>query len=249
MQLQRSSWPIQRLSGVWALLLAAGLIWLSQPVNASPSGQGPTWAELTPAQRLSLQPLQSQWQAIDPLRKKKWLEIAGRFPALPKEHQIRLQARMAEWAGMSAAERNAARVRYEKTRRMVGEDSQALWEAYLALPEEQRKALADKASQRAQPAPVAPSVALTPKDGTPSAAAAKAMPPPTAARVVAPGTVQARVGASTRPITQQPVPPRHQQAGMPKIATTSDFVDRHTLLPQRGPQAAAALPTTDSTQH
>ena len=74
MQLQRSSWPIQRLSGVWALLLAAGLIWLSQPVNASPSGQGPTWAELTPAQRLSLQPLQSQWQAIDPLRKKKWLE-------------------------------------------------------------------------------------------------------------------------------------------------------------------------------
>ncbi len=249
MQLQRSSWPIQRLSGVWALLLAAGLIWLSQPVNASPSGQGPTWAELTPAQRLSLQPLQSQWQAIDPLRKKKWLEIAGRFPALPKEHQIRLQARMAEWAGMSAAERNAARVRYEKTRRLVGEDSQALWEAYLALPEEQRKALADKASQRAQPAPVAPSVALTPKDGTPSAAAAKAMPPPTAARVVAPGTVQARVGASTRPITQQPVPPRHQQAGMPKIATTSDFVDRHTLLPQRGPQAAAALPTTDSTQH
>jgi hypothetical protein len=36
---------------------------------------------------------------------------------------------------------------------------------------------------------------------------------------------------------------------MPKIATNSDFVDRHTLLPQRGPQAAAALPTIDSTQH
>ena len=48
---------------------------------------------------------------------------------------------------------------------------------------------------------------------------------------------------------EHPVPPRHQQAGMPKIATNSDFVDRHTLLPQRGPQAAAALPTIDSTQH
>ncbi|HQY08989.1 MAG: DUF3106 domain-containing protein [Burkholderiales bacterium] len=233
---------------MWAIVLA-GWVWLSPPVNANPPGQGPTWAELTPAQRLSLQPLQGQWQTIDPLRKKKWLEIAGRFPTLPKEQQIRLQARMTEWAGMSTAERNAARVRYEKTRRLVGGDSQSLWEAYLALPEEQRKALADKASQRAQPAPVAPPVALTPKNGSPTVATAKAMPPPTAARVVAPGTVQARVGASTRPITQQPVPPRHQQAGMPKIATNSDFVDRHTLLPQRGPQAAAALPTIDSTQH
>lgn len=245
---QISSRATERLPWVWAGVLAA-LTWLCLPASANPTGASPAWAELTPTQRLSLQPLQSQWNGIDPLRRKKWLEIANRFPTLPREQQIRLQARMAEWAGMSTAERNAARTRYEKTRRLAGDDSQALWEAYLALPEEQRKALADRASQRVQPAPVAPPVALTPRAGPAVSAGMKPAPPMATSRVVAPGTVQARVGASTRPITQQPLPPRHQQAGMPKIATGADFVDRHTLLPQRGPQAAAALPSSDGPHH
>jgi hypothetical protein len=58
------------------------------------------------------------------------------------------------------------------------------------------------------------------------------------------GTVQASVGASTRPISERPTPPRHQQVGMPKIAATPGFVNGTTLLPQRGPQGAAAEPAT-----
>ena len=40
-------------------------------------------------------------------------------------------------------------------------------------------------------------------------------------------------------ITKRPVPPAHQQTGLPKIAATPEFVDKATLLPQRGPQGAA----------
>ncbi|MEO8836960.1 MAG: hypothetical protein ABI364_09500, partial [Caldimonas sp.] len=50
---------------------------------------------------------------------------------------------------------------------------------------------------------------------------------------------QARPGATTTLITRRPAPPPHQQTGMPKIATTPEFVNRSTLLPRRGPQAAA----------
>jgi len=63
----------------------------------------------------------------------------------------------------------------------------------------------------------------------------------TAPKSVSPTVVQAKPGASTRLITQKPTPqPDHQQTGMPKIAATPEFVDRKTLLPQRGPQSAGA---------
>jgi hypothetical protein len=57
-------------------------------------------------------------------------------------------------------------------------------------------------------------------------------------RAVAPGTVQANAGASTRPITQRPTPPAHQQPGQAKIAASPDQVDSATLLPQRGASSA-----------
>jgi len=46
------------------------------------------------------------------------------------------------------------------------------------------------------------------------------------------------------PITRHPTPPPHQQTGMPKIAATPEFVNRSTLLPKRGPQAAAVTTTS-----
>ena len=61
-------------------------------------------------------------------------------------------------------------------------------------------------------------------------------------RPVAPSVVQAKPGATTTLITRAPEPPRHQQTGLPKIAATPGFVDKSTLLPQRGPQGAAARP-------
>jgi hypothetical protein len=206
---------------------------------------GPAWAELTPAERLALHPLQSQWQSIDATRKQKWREVAARLPNLPRDQQIRMQARMAEWVSMTPAQRNTARLHFETTRQVPMSERQALWDAYQALPEAQRKALADKASQRAVASAVAPVAAAPSATGfdrtqAKSNVIAAAKPREALPRSIGPGTVQASVGASTRPLTQRPAPPRHQQAGMPKIAATGDFVNSATLLPQRGPQGAAA---------
>jgi hypothetical protein len=205
---------------------------------------GPAWAELTPAERLALHPLQSQWQAIDATRKQKWREIAARLPSLPRDQQIRMQARMAEWVSMTPAQRSTARLHFETTRQVPISERQALWDAYQALPEAQRKALADKASQRAVASAVArvaaPSAAGFDRTQAKSNVIAAAKPREALPRSIGPGTVQASVGASTRTLTQRPAPPRHQQAGMPKIAATGDFVNSATLLPQRGPQGAAA---------
>jgi hypothetical protein len=58
--------------------------------------------------------------------------------------------------------------------------------------------------------------------------------------------VQAPTGATTSLVTRQPAPPAHQQTGLPKIAATPTFVDRTTLLPQRGPQGAAMRTSASS---
>ena len=62
-----------------------------------------------------------------------------------------------------------------------------------------------------------------------------------APKQVTPTLVQAAPGATTTLITRRPTPPAHQQSGMPKIAATPEFVHRATLLPRRGPQAAAVV--------
>lgn len=56
--------------------------------------------------------LAKEWDQLDGARKGKWLEIAARYPSLSAEHQQRLRERMAEWAQMSPAERQRARIGY-----------------------------------------------------------------------------------------------------------------------------------------
>lgn len=213
------------------------------------STASPTWAELSANERLALHPLQAQWNGIDAPRKTKWREIAAKLPSMPRDQQIRMQARMAEWAAMTPAQRSTARLHYETTRQVPTSDKQALWDAYQALPEEQRKALASRAQQRKEVGPIAAASAppaasihaTQPKTNVVTAGRSEVLP-----LSIGPSTVQATVGASTRPLTQRPTPPRHQQAGMPKIAATPGFVDRATLLPQRGPQGAAAQPVASA---
>ena len=63
--------------------------------------------------------------------------------------------------------------------------------------------------------------------------------PSPAPRSVAPTVVQAKPGASTTTVATTAKPPLHHQPGLPKIVATPTFVDPMTLLPRRGPQAAA----------
>ena len=220
----------------WLLALALGSA-LGATSQAQVLGN-PGWSDLSPKEQQALQPLKDQWGTIDSVRKQKWRDIAERFPTMTPDQQARTTSRMAEWAAMSPAQRNAARLQFEQVRQMPASERQARWDAYQSLPSEQREALVKQAETR--PAPPASKPAARLEAGVDKGAQA---PRPSAKpQPVGPGTVQAPVGASTRPITQGALPPRHQQPGLPKIAATPEFIDSTTLLPQRGPQGAAIEP-------
>lgn len=223
--------------------LAVGTSYAATPTPAPvTSVSGPAWSALTAMQKQALAPLRPTWDANDAPRKMKWIEVADRFPGMPADERRRVQERMAAWAAMTPSERARARVQFQETRRIGAEERQARWQAYQALPEDERKRFA----QAAKKPPPAPSASASSKIATaakPDPGNAKrnlvATSPSLAPRVVAPTMVQAKPGASTTTVATQAKPPLHHQHGLPKIVATPTFVDPTTLLPRRGPQAAA----------
>lgn len=220
---------------------------VSQAFGASPAEEGVTWQKLTNAQRQALAPLQGEWSKLDAQRKRKWLEIAGRYRKLPADERTRISERMTEWSRLTPSERGEVRMRYEETKQLPADDRYERWREYQRLSEEEKSRLAAQATSAASPA------AKTQGGGVATAGRASAIEPAghrksnvvanpelvRSARPVAPTILQASPGATTHPITRHSTPPAHQQTGMPKIATSPEFVNRSTLLPKRGPQAAA----------
>lgn len=234
--------------------LALGVV-LPMPATAQGSAQTAaappssliTWAHLTAPQRTSLAPLERDWERLSPAHQRKWLEIANRMPAMPADQQQRVRQRMQEWAKLSPAQRNEARINFQQAQQLPEAEKQARWEAYRALSPEQRKALAAKATPASAPQPPTRPLRSAPLDAqSPKSNLVRSTPAATAApRPVNAGVVQAGQGATTNLVTAaRPSPPAHHQAGMPKIAASPGMVDRATLLPKRGPQAAAALPAS-----
>lgn len=198
------------------------------------------WETLTPGQRQALAPLQREWSSLDATRQSKWLEVAARFPRMSAGDQQRLQERMTQWTRLTPAERERARLQFQETRELPADEKRARWEAYQALTEEQRRALAQRGERPAKGGSRADNGT---RGGTTQSETVKnnlvepRQAPP--ARSVAPSVVTARPGATTTTVTTPPAPPLHHQPGLPKIAATPGFVDPATLLPQRGPQGAA----------
>lgn len=224
-----------RLSALLVLAAAGLLLWSS----AHGQNTGPAWNDLSRSQRQALQPLQRDWASIEPQRREKWVELASRFDRLSPDEQARVQQRMTDWARMSPRQREAARLNYQDARQVSPQDRQQRWRDYQALPEDQRRELADRARQDAQ----RPSPRTSPeRSGSPSKV--NTVPNPLTEgrkpKPVAPSVVQSKPGVSTRLLT--PLESQNQQTGLPKVATTPEFVDSATLLPRRGPQGAAAEP-------
>jgi len=223
---------------------------LSQGRTATPVAKtaeaGPKWSELTPVQRNSLKPLERDWSGIDADRKEKWITIAKHIPNMSPTERDRIQARMTEWTRLSPSERGQARIGFQQAKEVSPQDRQAQWEAYQALPAEQRRQLQARAT------PPVPTAASKPNGSRSEKAQRKSniVPNPSDSaqpKSVGPTVVQAQPGATTTLVSKRPNPPAHQQTGMPKIAATPEFVDKTTLLPQRGPQAAATRSAAAST--
>ncbi|MDO9092745.1 MAG: DUF3106 domain-containing protein [Rubrivivax sp.] len=211
----------------WA---AAACLVLAFQVSASEPG---AWTALSPTQKQVLAPLERDWSQLEPSRQAKWLSLADRYATMPSHKQVRLQARMAEWARMTPAERSRARLQHQQSKKLSPEEHRAKWQSYQSLSEAERQAL----TRQARPSVASKQGLATDADvrkknlvrstGTPSA------------RAVTATLQQASPGATTTPMTAQALPPVHHQAGLPKIVATPGFVDTATLLPKRGPQGAA----------
>ena len=214
--------------------------------------QGVRWSEMKPAQQASLKPLEQDWSRIDGSQKQKWLQVAAGFPKLSAPEQARVQARMADWAKLTPQERGQARLNFQEATQVPAQDRQDRWDAYQALSAEQKRQLAARAAMGASASAGDTTRRPSTSEGRsrtapmePVQSKSNIVPNPALAsrpKPVSPTVVQASPGATTTTISKRPMPPSHQQAGMPKIAATPEFVNKETLLPQRGPQGAAIHP-------
>ena len=245
-------------SGLIGLTLAADAVAQSQVLpNGSKSAvkaeTSPTWTSLSASQRMALQPLEREWRTIGADHKQKWLEVVAQFPIKSADERQRIQARMTEWASLTPEQRGAARLQFKQAQQLAPSNRQARWEAYQALPDAEKKDLAARAAPAAN-------TGISSKHRAQAADAGKAdfgnvqtksnevVPPDVRRQVrsVAPTLVQAPTGATTTLISKRPTPPAHQQAGLPKITASPNFVNPATLLPKRGPQGAAVVAASGS---
>lgn len=115
-------------------------------VTAARSEESPTWKSLTPLQREALAPLGPVWGEITSNRKRKWIALSANFKSMSPHEKATLHDRMHEWATLSSAERNQARLNFVQVRDLSHEEKKAQWEAYQALSPEQKQLYAAQAS-------------------------------------------------------------------------------------------------------
>jgi hypothetical protein len=101
----------------------------------------PDWAELPMDTQQVLAPLGPEWNQLEPTSRRKWLQIAERFPRMGRDEQARVQRRMRDWAKLTPDQRKAAREKYRNVRQATPEQREALkkmWSEYQSLPEDQK---------------------------------------------------------------------------------------------------------------
>jgi hypothetical protein len=148
----------------------------------------PLWAELTPAQQQALVPLAPKWDTLSETQKRKWLALSQNFPRMSGAEQAKLHSRMTEWVALSPQQRTQARLNFGQTQQLSPDDKKAKWEAYQALPPEEKNKLAARA---AKPPATAAAVKPVPSDKlavAPKPAHKRTGPPPRVA--VAPPAVE-----------------------------------------------------------
>jgi hypothetical protein len=129
----------------------------SSPAGANVSA-GPKWQDLTKAQRLILQPLAASWDSLGSMHKSKWIAVAQSYPSRAEADQKKMQERMVEWAALTPAERERARLNFAETKKISPSNRAAEWEAYQSLSAQERERLASRGSAK----PAGAAVAVTP---------------------------------------------------------------------------------------
>ncbi len=198
-----------RLAAAAGAAVLAVAAWAQAPVPPSqqqrpvaPAGKTamaarPAWTELTPQQQQALAPLAASWGSLSEVHKRKWLALSRNFATLPAAEQAKLHSRMTDWAALSPQQRTQARLNFGEARQLSADDKKAKWEAYQALPPEEKRKLAARA------APKTPA----------TAAAVKPVSPQKLARV--PGTSEHEAHQPRTTMHAPPVAPEPAAASKP----------------------------------
>ncbi|MEO7392942.1 MAG: DUF3106 domain-containing protein, partial [Ramlibacter sp.] len=86
---------------------------------------------------------------VSEAQKRKWLALSQNFPRLSAPEQAKLHSRMSEWVALSPQQRTQARLNFGETQQLAPDDKRAKWEAYQALPPEEKRKLAAGAATKA----------------------------------------------------------------------------------------------------
>jgi hypothetical protein len=119
------------------------------PVKGVQALDKPLWRDLTPAQQAALEPLRTEWDTIDGVRKKKWLALSRRFASMNPTEQARVHERMRQWMRLTPEQRNLARENFNKARTLAPGEKAATWESYKQLTPAEKQRLAQSARKNA----------------------------------------------------------------------------------------------------
>jgi Protein of unknown function (DUF3106) len=139
---------IQRFMLLLSAVLAIASGGLLAPANATTAD--PNWTELKREHQTILAPLQSEWNSLEPQRKRKWVGVANRYPSMTTDEQSRVRERMKDWAALTPDQRRVARDNFQVYRALPTDQKQAVqrkWREYQELPEEKRRELASRAAK------------------------------------------------------------------------------------------------------
>ena len=111
----------------------------------------PAWSELSAAQQQALDPLASAWSTLSEAQKRKWIALSANFQKLGADERGKLHSRMADWVALSPQQRTQARLNFGETKSLAVDHKRAQWEAYQALPPEEKRRLAAGAQAKTPP--------------------------------------------------------------------------------------------------
>lgn len=114
----------------------------------SPFTAKPLWATLTTQQKLTLAPLAPEWDKLNEISKKKWLEIASKYASMKPDEQIRVQERMQTWMKLTPEQRMQVRENFTRSKQIKPEQKSAQWQEYQQLSDEQKAQLAKEAGKK-----------------------------------------------------------------------------------------------------
>lgn len=122
------------------------------PSNASSAFRGvaasTAWSDLTPTQRTALAPLARNWPQLTEGHQRKWIALAENFSRMAPAEQAKLHSRMAEWVALSPQQRTEARLNFGESQQVSPDEKKAKWQAYQALPPEEKRRLATGAATK-----------------------------------------------------------------------------------------------------